>query len=242
MSLINEALKKAQGERGDTPSASTSDPLPDHLGTNYTPKPRKRNHIWGFIIAVLVITLIGTIASVILLKQFMPTEEAPEITAAPAKTQPGTTPAAPAPEAIPPAAPTVAEVEPPTPVSTVEVPVIIQTIEAPAPRTAAETATPIAEPDPLDPFLQEETPKTTKPITSSSGANPAVWNRLQNLEIRGVMSGGEKVLIQDLRSGRTKRFGPGDMVDGTLGLRITTITLSEIVFTDYDGSQYTKSF
>ena len=87
-----------------------------------------------------------------------------------------------------------------------------------------------------DPVVQEEIPKPpAKP-------NPAVWARLQELEIRGIMSGGEKVLVFDTSTGKSKSYEPGDIVDGTLSLKISSIESDAILFEDYGGIIHTKSF
>ena len=80
------------------------------------------------------------------------------------------------------------------------------------------------------------------PAAPPAKPNPAVWARLQELEIRGIMSGGEKVLIFDTSTGKTKSYKPGDILDGSLALSISSIETDAILFEDYGGIIHTKSF
>ena len=84
-------------------------------------------------------------------------------------------------------------------------------------------------------------PVVEAPVQSTP-PNPAVRSRLQELEIRGIMSGGTRVLIFDTTNSRSKAYRPGEIVEGPLALKISAISQNIIEFEDYAGSKYTKSF
>ena len=75
MSLINEALKKAQPERPDTPHH------PKHLETppmkHQPPPKRKRSYLWGFLLAVLIVALVSALLSTFLVYQILGDEDKP---------------------------------------------------------------------------------------------------------------------------------------------------------------------
>jgi hypothetical protein len=112
-------------------------------------------------------------------------------------------------------------------------------------QTAPEEPQPVSNETVMNESASAETfPETSEAALSKppTPPNPAVWARLQELEIRGIMSGGNKVLIFDLSTGKTKSYQPGDILDGSLALKIASIDPSAILFEDYAGSIHTKSF
>ena len=76
----------------------------------------------------------------------------------------------------------------------------------------------------------------------ASPAGEVAWERLAQLEIRGIMSGGSRVLIFDKATGKTKAFEPGEALEGPLGLKVASIAPGAIVFEDHDGVPHSKSF
>jgi len=230
MSLINEALKKAQSER---PSSIQNHPVMQG-GQSHPPQkpPRKRRFFFGFIVAVLIVGLFSTGVSTYLVYQILGTdkkeetgnaqdEKSTEVTATPVDPVTATTP--PVEEAVKPQEPVpekvvteVVEVAPKTPV---EAPVAEQTVAQP-------------------PAVEVPAPAVVQVV----GTDPAIWSRIDEFEIRGIMSRGEKVLIFDSRNQKSKAYKPGDLIDGALSLKVASITTSVITFENNDGAQFRKSF
>jgi len=238
MSLINEALKKAQSDRpvGD---AGSRDHLLHMPGPPHKQPPRKRSPIWGFLLAVLIIGLFSASVTTILVYKILGEEETPPQTAQVAKTKPGT-------PAVETAAQEQPEPEAATPVveAATEDPVVPEPIPAEAAGQSATSSAVVTvnagEPVTVTP---EQSLPAAEPVQSPPPVpNAAMWARLEELEIRGMMSGGTKVLIYDSASGKTRSFVEGDLIDGTLGLRISSIQSNSIVFEDYGGNELTKSF
>jgi cytoskeletal protein RodZ len=227
MSLINEALKKAQPER---PVAPNTPPPPPSQGEHYqTPRKKKRGYLWGFLMAVLLVGLFSAIVSTFLVYQILGDEtgetaskESPAETSAPVE------------------AGTVWEKLPEEPASEPVVASVSADATEPAittPVAAVETVEPAKPVEPVAAAVEQ-----TVTAAPPAKPNPAVWARLQELEIRGIMSGGNKVLIFDLSTGKTKSYKPGDILDGSLALTISSIESGEILFEDYGGTIHTKSF
>ncbi|HSH09603.1 MAG TPA: hypothetical protein VK995_04410 [Oceanipulchritudo sp.] len=231
MSLINEALKKAQSDRPAGPKHLVASQLgvPGHSH----PAPRKKNYLWGFLMSVIIVGLFSAGISTFLVYYILGSEKSSpaEVEAqpnlvmeAPAETSAETPPPAPVPEAP---APATAKVPEQT-VAKESVPVVMD-----EPVAAAQTITKAPQPSLQPPAVSP--PPQGQP-------NPAVWTRLEQFEIRGILGGGTKVLVFDLSTGKTKSFVEGDLVDGPLGLQIVALNSNAIVFKDYGGFQYNKSF
>ena len=225
MSLINDALKKAQRERSGAapqplPAASAT---PAHAPGNRAPA-RPATNLWP--IAIAAVALVGGGAAVWFLKPAAPAPAtvaatvqpvAPLVPATPAQVAPATTPAEPAlpllhinipasPAATPPPV-AVAQPLPPPPVA------------APAPATPPATAAPAA---PFQVTLQLE--------------DPRILAFLDNARINGI-----RIAADDAKlSMNNKIFRTGDVVDRELGLKLMTIRPGELVFEDKRGIQYRK--
>lgn len=220
MSLINEALKKAQGDRPARQQGGPSNPETDLTAeAHYTPreKGRRRSYLWGFVVSLLVVGTFTTLLTAYFVKQFLGSEESdppppPESVVRAPSGQPSvdpsdvaaTTPAA----ASPPEPAAVSQQEPPT--------------EPPA--------------------VQQPPAETTPPPGPPTPPNPAVVARLMELEIRGIMSKGTRVLIFDQATGKTKAYASGEALEGPMGLVVETISNSSIKFKDYAGQFHSKSF
>ena len=91
MSLINEALKKAQPERPGTPPPS---PQPHHLELPpQKPPKRKRSYLWGFLLAVIIVGLFSTMVTAFLVYQILGVEEGESTKAASAEVESSEEPA-----------------------------------------------------------------------------------------------------------------------------------------------------
>lgn len=245
MSLINEALKKAQTQR----PGGTAPPLagPASGGPPHGQPPagkRPRSFIWGFLAALFVVGFVTIGLSSFFIWQILETDgEAP--TGSPPATvelasaiveepvpQPVQDPAQPAASPLTPdtAAPPEADSATPAANLTEEPP---PPVDAPAQSTA---------PEPVEAIAEAPPPASPPPAGLSAPPDPRVIARLMELKIRGIMGGGTKVLIHDTASGQTRAFEAGDSLEGPMGLTVSVIRSSSITFTDYAGIPHTKSF
>ena len=223
MSLINEALKKAQGQR---PHAARQTPPPEGVGVPAPPQqpPKRRNLLWGFLIVIIFVGLFSAGMATFLVYQILgpcETEQATGPSSPPASTAatvPDTSGEAPVQQQQTPPAPTA---KLPAPAEENAIAASVETSPAPAMVIPPLSGQGPAEPGP---------------------AEGAVWERLAQLEIRGIMSGGSRVLIFDKATGKTKAFEPGEALEGPLGLKVATISPSAIVFQDHGGVPHSKSF
>ena len=236
MSLINEALKKAQPER---PTAGSHIPKASGPAGIYQHPPRKkRSYLWGFLMAIVIVGLFSAGVSTLLVWQILGDDEnktAQESSANP-ETIAGSINSGQEPEW---------EKLPDNAQGTETTGLKQDLSESVLPVSAAVSSSDetSAEVQAVSQAMRNE----SQPVVEASTLPPtrpdaAVWARLQELEIRGIMSGGNKVLIHDLSTGKTKSYKPGDILDGSLALKIATIDLNAILFEDYGGSIHTKPF
>lgn len=253
MSLINEALKKAQQPGASQPPLQQP-PLPAQPQPP-PPRTRKRGFFWGFFAAMAFVSIVSMLSVIVLTKILLDdgsgkaasaannlheeagllqqmdskaaadTPPAPSIALeTPAATEPspaaGASSAAATTPAVAPAEPVASTVPPAAPVAT------------PAgPESAPATATP-AEP-PTTPAA---------PATAQIQPSQDTLKHLRDLQIRGIMPGGNKVLIHDPRSGRTRSYEQGQALDDLQGWSIHSIQPSSIQLAHHDGFRVNKSF
>ena len=234
MSLINEALKKAQTERQTSAAGDAAIDLTQATPPVHHQPPRRRGYLWGFILALLLVGLFSSILATFFVWQILGPDEKPAPAAQIVQAAPETQ-----------APPTVAMNPAPAiqaPVSTPEAtaPLAVEEVPAPEPVAVVEQTAVAMPPEPPAPAAQPE-PVAAVP-GKASPPDAAVRTRLQELEIRGIMSGGTRVLIFDTSTNRAKAYRPGEIVEGPLALTISAISQSIIEFEDYAGSKYTKSF
>jgi hypothetical protein len=238
MSLINEALKKAQSER---PSSIQNHPVMQGGGHSHPQQkpPRKRRFLFGFIMAVLIVGLFSTGVSTYLVYQILGTDKSEEAGNAQAArpVEVATTQADPATATTPPPAETVKVQEPVVEKEVTEVVKAAPTTPVEAPVAQQPVPQEIVAPPPV-----VEVPAPEPAVVQAAGTDPSTWNRIDEFEIRGIMSRGEKVLIFDARNQRSKTYRPGDLIDGALSLRVASITTNVITFENNDGAQFRKSF
>jgi hypothetical protein len=260
MSLINEALKKAQKQRtGETT------PLPA-IGGESAERIARRNKPAGFNklllylggggAAIAVLVVVG-----VLLLRKSPSTPAPSPApaASPAPVSVAATPVVKPAEAAPiPAtpAPTVAQAAPtspaPTPVAVVPVltpPVekVSAKIEPPAPVVLAEAPKPVVTPAPAASVKVTAAPAVT--LAEPPKAEPAkpalpgkletrAINYIESIHVAGIRASSTdaKVLMND----RVYRIG--SIVERDLGLKLTGITANSLTFEDEHGATYTRTF
>lgn len=234
MSLINEALKKAQRQRTDaTAPVIVSAPTPVSGGS---PSPRIVKRRPPMPARTLVLLLVGgglvLVTGGIVTFVLLNLESAPIVAV---KSALGHRPPTP-PPIIAPSVPTVT-LPPVTPV-----PVAGGPPPAPAPipvpiPVAVSIPVPVAQPIP-EVIVPPKPPivPARPPTPPKLAANPAVYTFLDTLRITGVrMSGGDSKVIMNDRIVRLN-----DYVDRALGLRLVKVTGSSLVFTDDNGFEYTK--
>ncbi len=226
MSLINDALRKAQKQRtGETPPLAS---LPS-IGGESAVRIAKRTKPAGFYtllirlgagVALLAIVIIG---GAVLLRKKSPTPagQQPAIIAQSAVSN-ATEPAASASTANSFVVPVVL---PPQPVAPPK-------IEAPAPK--AEAPKPVATAaTPVPPK-----PEPVKPAAAPVKLEPRAMNFIEALHVAGIRASAtdSKVLMND----RVYRIG--DTVEHEMGLKLIGITSSSLTFEDERGGRYTRNF
>ena len=255
MSLINEALKKAQKERGAEVPPLTAMPS---VGGESPQRISRRGKSSGFPTGLLVgggvLAIVVVAGGVFFLRN------------SPADQKPATIAEAPAPkpiQAAPQPAPTSAPVAT-TPAATIVTPVVtapVQTpaatpriaLPAPAPVTVAETPKPAAPPvaAPVTP-APAAAPQFTIPVVAAAPApvlpkaeparpgklEPRAINFIESLRVAGIRASAtdSKVLMND----RVYRLGT--IVEHEMGLKLTGITASSLTFEDERGGTYTRTF
>lgn len=241
MSLINEALKKAQKQRtGEAPSLASMPPVGGEPATRIArrAKPASFNTLLlrlglgaGGLAAVIV-------AAVLLLRD-KPAVETPSA-AAPVAT-------APTPTAVPSAETPAAS---PTKTETVFVLPIAPPAETPKPATPPP-AQPKSETNPVAtnstapaPASVAEAPKTETAATAPASAAPAAKLEpraiayIDNIRVAGIRASAtdSKVLMND------RVYRVGDMVEHEMGLKLVGIAPSSLTFEDERGGRYTRNF
>jgi hypothetical protein len=256
MSLINEALKKAQKQRtGEAPTLSA---MPSIGGERPVNIARRGKHAGpgglllpiGLGFGALVVLIVGGI--------FLFRGKSPEAAPAPAApTTVASTPAptptvsapasAPAASTPPPATPTAA------PVSTFVVP-NVTTTAAPArsepvaaapqpvqPAPAPVVTTPVAQAPAPAPVVAAPAPEPVRPAAPPPMLEPRAINHIESLRVAGIRASAtdpkdSKVLMND----RVYRIG--NIVEAEMGLRLVEITSSSLTFEDARGGRYTRTF
>lgn len=259
MSLINEALKKAQKERGaEVPPLAA---MPS-VGGESPQRISRRGKSSGFPPALLVgggvLAIAVAMGGVFLLRK-TPADQKPAILAeAPAPPQipaaPRLTPSppplatVPASTIVPPVVTTPVQVPAATPrielTAPAPAPVIMAVAEVPKPAapTVAAPVTPAPAAAPLFTFpvaaaTAPELPKP-EPAPKSGKLEPRAINFIESLRVAGIRASAtdSKVLMND----RVYRLGT--VVEHEMGLRLTGITSNSLTFEDERGGSYTRTF
>ncbi len=255
MSLINDALKKAQRQRGDE---SAPEPLPAERG----PAPRRGSSSGGpNLMLGAGVGIVAACAIIVTVVVLMRQGEAPPavtpVVAAP-KSEPVPTvagvadpgPASPRPATTQSASPESApasQVSGPSPqVSNPSSQTQAPTVQTPDPRP--QTPTPDSATGPInvpDLTLGGSTlPAAPAPATGIGGPSPeagqnkAILTWLSTLRVAGIRPAGadSKVLMND------RVYKLNDVVDYSLGLKLTGIAIKQLTFVDEKGVSYVKSF
>ncbi|KAF0093157.1 MAG: hypothetical protein E1N59_3072, partial [Puniceicoccaceae bacterium 5H] len=107
--------------------------------------------------------------------------------------------------------------------------------------TTAPVTTPAPEPNPPQVVVA---PSTAHPTPAPTPATPrkVIQAYLDEVQVRGVMSGGSKILLFDPTAGRSRAFAQGDLLSADPQIEIAEIKLNQIIFTDDAGVTYVKRF
>lgn len=264
MSLINEALKKAQKQRAHEPlTASTGAPPPPRVAKRKEPMPAQTLVIIGSLCLLLIVAL-GAGAWYIF-KESSTQIAATSSRTVPATNGPAVTNPAPAPEAaastvtlpqtLPQAAATPGIASSATPAPA---------ISNPSPTSAAIPATGTSTSPALPAATGPHAPAESQPpqpaaVASLPGASPAPVDVIQitsadlkrsippnpqalavvdTFKVSGIRASASdpKVLLND------RVFRLNDIVERTYGLKLTEVHADRLLFIDDAGAVYTKTF
>lgn len=242
MSLINDALKKAQRLRHEQQAAATA----AEEALSGTPikkrgKPMRAQSLILICAGAAVLVVASVLATFFLL-----TRDEPPPTPKPAiKPAPLTESATPSPVIV---APVIPHVQPTsattplaeTPATTAPTPIVAAT---PTPPPTAVADTPIAsspvktEPTPPAPTTAATLPAPAPPkAAADDAAKEKIAAFLDALRVTGVRSSGadSKVLMND------RVYRVNDLVDRSLGLKLIKVESDTLTFSDAAGATYTK--
>lgn len=233
MSLINDALKKAERERaGSTPSTP---PIPT-VGQH--PSPSRKAPLPTLLLIGGGTVLGLTLAFGAWLLWPSPPANPPSESSAPSSgaIAQASPPVPVAPSISPSSAP---ESPRPTPAPEPAAP-ILPTPAAPAATAAAPAAeTPAA---PVAPQAElpvvKTSPANVTPPTEPAGPRTSFIRKVESFRVAGIRFAGaeSKVIMND----RVHRIG--DIVDPEQGIRLTAVTANSLTFVDATGATYTRQF
>ncbi len=228
MSLINEALKKAQRIRGDTPGTA---PAAGRLirsaeGPASRPGRSKTPLLAGG--AILLVTVVG-VAAYLLTGAPTPPKAETQKTSPP----PPVVAAIPAPVPPSPPAPVL-----PAPAPVVALPPISTHVTTPATAEPIPNKTAPAIPTPMVSLPSTDPTPAAPPPPAPNKPSPQVYALLDAMHVTGIRTSDTdpKVLMND------RVYKLNDLVDRPTGLRITRIASDHLTFTDGAGFEYTKTF
>lgn len=232
MSLINEALKKAQHQR--TGSGVDAPPMPGGgSGRSRGPSGMPTGTLVLLIAGAAVVVVLSVVATV----YFVNRPSGPKVAAAaPVVAAPVSAPAAPtsAPLAATASPVIIAPVIIKAPVPVVEKPVTpAPAVEQSAPATAAVTTPPPA-PVPVPTPI----PAPADDPAAEGSLADRIANYVDKIRVTGIRTSetGSKVLMND------KVYRLNDLVDRKLRLRLVKIEADSLTFADASGATYVKSF
>lgn len=212
MSLINNALKKAQRERAaEVVTSSPGGSTHFRRGPN-GPAPQTIILIIAGAAAIVVLSIVGTM--------YFLHSPTPATTRASDSISNHTSPSA-----------------TPSPSPAIMLPVIRPPTDTPQP-TSDQLASTEPAPATGPTHATPEIPRESPPSTQAAPADARVYTFIDNLQIMGVRASGadSKVLMND------KVYRLGDNVDRALSLRLVSVSPNSLVFEDANGVQYTKTF
>ena len=212
MSLINEALRKAQNQRQQAPGLGDDTNL-GNQPINYAPQPGRLGLMIG--LSLFIIILVGLVAGltlVIMSKDLSQSAQQPALSQSENTAPPET--------------------------SVLETASIDQTTNSASdPRVELKEAAPLDSEPPATEALKQPIEITRKPIAKPE-PNPEITAWLEQSTISGVRitSSSSKVILNN------KAYMPDEIVNMALELKILEIEPERIRFIDANGAEYIKSF
>jgi len=264
MSLINDALKKAQRDRTGGPAPEVPVPGGGPRPTESYRTPRSTSTylllgggaLIGLVVAIVTVFILrpaspekSATAPVAAHSEPVPAKPAPEMPSAP-KAEPASTPAAPVVATSPAPSPVVvASSEPAASKRTVEpLALNITTPAASAPTTSSTATPPAAQGEPARVAPAVAAP-TTPAVATAPAAPPApppdprvlqkqLADLVEGFRVTGIRAAGNdgRVLMND------RVFRVGDIVDRKHGVTLTGVTANSLTFADSNGQTYTRNF
>jgi hypothetical protein len=232
MSLINDALKKAERERGERSVPQTASPEP-------VAKPprarRKQRYLRGFLLSLLIVGTLTTISTTYLVNQLL--EDTPNSTSLvddlrnllsdavdpiPEKSSPSE-PASPAESANVSGAQAANEIAPTLPTTEPETPLASKDTSGEASTSSKARSELLQSTEPIadSPSQTPSGPDSDTPVSAAPENLVVVQDQqadfadsLRTLEIRGIMQSSGRVLIFDASDGRTRTYSVGDTITG----------------------------
>jgi hypothetical protein len=252
MSLINEALKKAQRQRSDQQPGVTAGPQSSGAPVEKRGKPMRAQSLLMLGAAATVLIVLSVVVTVYLVNRQPPqlSSSAPAAVKQVIRVEdnsPSPVIVAPAIQ-LPVALQSVPEKaaatvpEPAKPVSAANekqtsaaIPETSPTAVAVVPKHVAKEPTAAAPPAPQT--TQPPAPPTT-PVTTPATFDPRVLSFVDAIRVTGIRSSGNesKVLMND------RVYRVNDIVDRALALKLVKVESDMLTFTDAKGVVYTKNF
>lgn len=230
MSLINDALKKAQNRHGDSTPAT-----PSVAGPAAIPSvPRKGKTPFGKIalICVGIALLSAAVSTTVIL--LVVRDDKPTPLLAPVATPP----AQPAPSTPVATAPTSSPITDPSPPASVATTPILAQPSAPSPVTPTDIENPIQPASTAAPVVSLPSPIVAEPAAPAIKIGTRIQAFIDRLRITSIRISdtGNKVILND------RLFRENDLVEPALGLRLTAIEPKLLTFTDESGNIYLRHF
>lgn len=233
MSLINDALKKAQRQR-TTDAAGVAPPMPGETGARVTRrgKPLASQSVLLIVAASVVLIVVSVAATVYLLRE----PSAPATTPIIAQSSPPVG-QLPAPADSPPVSPVVfVPLTPPTETPVVQIPEPVSH-PAPPPATIPTMPTVVATSPPAAVIAAQTEPASRPVVPATDEPDERILDYIDRLHVLGVRSSGSdsRVLMND------RVYRVNDVVDRGLGLRLIEVQSGRLEFEDASGVRYTKT-
>jgi hypothetical protein len=249
MSLINDALKKAQRMRTHEPAAAQ--PRAEG-GADAKPGRTSHTHLLIGVVAGAAVLVAGSVlATVYLLRQHEPASSPIVVASTPSAAVAAAPTSAPA-HAAPPTTMIPRETSRPAVVPTKEAPIVVvlpPPSKAPASESRPTGPTPVATPGstpaappaaipetPAAPSVGEHPVAPPAPATARPDPRAQTW--VDTVRVTGIRPSGadSKVLMNE------RVYRVNDVVERALGLRLTEVAADRLTFTDANGIVYTRNF
>jgi hypothetical protein len=239
MSLINEALKKAQRQRTES-HAGAEPTVPGGDGARIAKRAQPRSARTLLLISAGALALVVTSVIVTILFVNGSDGAAPPPAVGPASPSTSPAPAVPIEPAAAPAPPLIVAAEPVPPAPITAAPA------APAvPLAAAAEITAAVPPDPVPNAAIAAQPAEDPSPAKASPATPPTQQRdervyafIETIRVTGIRSSGDDSRV--LMNNRVYRVN--DIVERNLGIRLIQVEVDSLTFADAHGQTYTKHF